>query len=705
MPRKRVSASLSGTKFRVVCITEMLRFRLEELDRALARTARSAGALRLALGGGLEALAKRGGHHELGFSSLGAYAQECSGCAPRTADEARSLARRLEGLPRTRVALLAGEIAWAMAVLVARVATPGNEAEWLSAARELTVRQMRERIQQHREAQAQAPPAGAGETAPAEPHGGAPDSGEAHGAGLDGGEPDGGEPHGGEADSASGFHVRPPRMKTLTITVDAIDAWIFECARWVALRTSGGVSDEAVMEALLGEGESSLLDLIPREAITEAEQEPGLAAQAAWEAQLAAWRREAEERCEANFRKRHAEALRSAMPIPQLDDLKTRSAEELDTWLCQIARDLAERDAKLGRFAEQFWKADGWRRLGYATERQYARERLGLSLTAVKDKRWLARRLDALPELADALGSGDIGSEAARLVARVATPETMRDWVARATQSTVKHLREEVAAAELLARLTDAPRVPPDDETLAAVHRLETMVTSGAAFEEMAKPAAESQTSAVEPGAKDSRADPGQTSAVEPGAKDSRADPGQTSAVDMTRALSTLVHCFDATRRAAGPVRFLGRVTLKLRVSEENYWHYRSRQRLHRRFGPPGPFLRFLCFALIGTWRHALRSGVAYEHVYARDRFRCASPVCTRRDVTPHHLVFRSHGGGDHLENLLSLCVWCHLNGIHQGRLSATAPASAVRWVIGRSGHTVIEGRRKVTPRNARRAA
>src|ERR1044072_5560179 len=49
-----------------------------------------------------------------------------------------------------------------------------------------------------------------------------------------------------------------------------------------------------------------------------------------------------------------------------------------------------------------------------------------------------------------------------------------------------------------------------------------------------------------------------------------------------------------------------------------------------------------------------------YFGVYRRDAFRCSSPVCTRRDVTPHHLVFRSRGGGDEDENVASLCVWCH---------------------------------------------
>jgi hypothetical protein len=182
------------------------------------------------LGAGLEALARLGGQHAFGFSSLGAYAQERCHCAPRTADEARSLARRLEVLPQTRAAVLAGEIAWAMAVLVARVATPDDEAEWLSAARELTVRQRRERIREHREAQA----------ASAEPEGAEPEGAEPEGANPEGANPEGAESArvDSKPDSVGGFHVQPPRMKTLTVTVDGIDALIFQvCA--LAGRTHG----------------------------------------------------------------------------------------------------------------------------------------------------------------------------------------------------------------------------------------------------------------------------------------------------------------------------------------------------------------------------------------------------------------------------------------------------------------------------------
>jgi hypothetical protein len=46
------------------------------LDAELVRIARGGSALRLAVGDALERLSSSGGHHELGFSSLDAYARE-----------------------------------------------------------------------------------------------------------------------------------------------------------------------------------------------------------------------------------------------------------------------------------------------------------------------------------------------------------------------------------------------------------------------------------------------------------------------------------------------------------------------------------------------------------------------------------------------------------------------------------------------------
>lgn len=149
--------------------------------------------------------------------------------------------------------------------------------------------------------------------------------------------------------------------------------------------------------------------------------------------------------------------------------------------------------------------------------------------------------------------------------------------------------------------------------------------------------------------------------------------------------------------RDAARLRGRGRVTLRLRVTTETRRFYRWLERgFHRYSKVRVPFLRFLCRTLTDTWRHTLGWNVAYAHIYARDRYRCKSPVCSRHDLTPHHLRFRSAGGDESDENLGALCVWCHLEGVHEGRLTAEPPASAIRWHIGRRAHTMVDGRRRI---------
>jgi hypothetical protein len=139
-------------------------------------------------------------------------------------------------------------------------------------------------------------------------------------------------------------------------------------------------------------------------------------------------------------------------------------------------------------------------------------------------------------------------------------------------------------------------------------------------------------------------------------------------------------------------------VTLRLRVCASTARDFRHWEAIYLRHRGAAlrntTFLRFACELFADTWRPR-GSDVACAHIYERDRHRCQSPCCGRRDVTPHHLRFRSHGGDDSDENVTSLCTWCHLDGIHSGHISATPPVSNIRWTFGRSQHTVVEGRRR----------
>jgi hypothetical protein len=69
------------------------------------------------------------------------------------------------------------------------------------------------------------------------------------------------------------------------------------------------------------------------------------------------------------------------------------TAEGVDRQLWGLARELVTREVAYGRALEGFFASDGWRRLGYATAAQYARERLGVSLSSIKSRRQLAKRL------------------------------------------------------------------------------------------------------------------------------------------------------------------------------------------------------------------------------------------------------------------------------------------------------------------------
>jgi hypothetical protein len=142
-----------------------------------------------------------------------------------------------------------------------------------------------------------------------------------------------------------------------------------------------------------------------------------------------------------------------------------------------------------------------------------------------------------------------------------------------------------------------------------------------------------------------------------------------------------------------------GKVELRLRVSRATYAWYRGLEAQARRWLPCGmSWLRFLCLSLWHAWRHLLGADVAYGQIYVRDRFRCLSPVCSRRDVTPHHIQFRSAGGGDEPRNIGSFCCWCHLEGVHGGRIRAQGTAENIRWELGVIGAPclVVQGRERL---------
>ena len=573
-----------------------------------------------------------------------------------------------------RRAVVSGRLSWSMASLIAKQATPEDERQWLAEAEGRTVREMRKKLKErHREeTEAESPAA---------------ESPAADVVAVDA----------LTAESPAAEAMAPEELTVLCVTVDREDAWLFECARMIVRHVSGARSPDETVEALLAEGFSTFSRWLPPDAITEPGEDDASRAQRQWEAQLAQWREEAEEICEARIRGRGTDIGGNDEPADadaaDADERRYEgSTEQIDAELRRTADELATLDVVIGKLAERFWRSDGWRRLGYATESQYARERLGASLSTVKAKRALARRIEQLPRLAQAVERHELGFEAARVVARVATAHTVEEWVGRARERTVRHLRDEADAAEMVSRLTEQSAiVPPNESLMAELEGIESAIASGAAF--AGETGAEADDGQMSAGAPETSAEAGDGQMFAPASKAADGRMSAAGAGDDEGQMS-------APGRRRHRHRALGRVTLRLRVRAETRASYRWLERLFIRHRPVQvPFFQFLCRALIETWKSSLGSDVAYASVYARDRYRCRSPVCSRTDVTPHHLKFRSAGGDDTEENLASLCVWCHLDGIHGGRLSAAPPASSIRWRIGRAPHTEVEGRRTAASR------
>jgi hypothetical protein len=117
--------------------------------------------------------------------------------------------------------------------------------------------------------------------------------------------------------------------------------------------------------------------------------------------------------------------------------------KQLLTTLSELAR--VEKRAVL-LFAEI---AEGrlYRDLGYSSMLQYAREGLGFSDAKFYQFQRLAESFKTLPEVKSAVASGALSWTKARVVARVAKPETQKAWIEEAKKSGRRELERKAKAA------------------------------------------------------------------------------------------------------------------------------------------------------------------------------------------------------------------------------------------------------------------
>jgi hypothetical protein len=107
--------------------------------------------------------------------------------------------------------------------------------------------------------------------------------------------------------------------------------------------------------------------------------------------------------------------------------------------------------------------------------------------------------------------------------------------------------------------------------------------------------------------------------------------------------------------------------------------------RTEGRWLSPEECLSRLCDHFLRAWESLReRRTTPQRRAIERDGGLCQVPGCSRAAVHAHHVTWRSRGGGDEEENLVSLCAGHHLHGVHRGwvRVSGQAP-DALEWELG----------------------
>ncbi len=382
------------------------------LDRLLVRVARGRGALDVAIGEGLAALAVGDRSLRLGYSGIGDYARERLGIATRTAQAMARLARDLRLRPLLREAVWRGEVSARKAQAVLPLAIGDAEADWVARARAETVRALEASARGRR-------PARDGED---------------------------------EEWDRLDIELPPEGRAVVDRALDLAGKVLGAAApKWQRL--------EAVCEEYLGAH-----PVEPSEDEASAGEPVGPSLEAlkeGLEAEMQEWlwldECHAAEPTERGTGGAVEAPLRDSAEEPFVDVLR------LDEDLRRIAAMRDRWDELLGHLAMLLQRTWLWRDMMFARFSSYCAERLGMAERTVAQRAALERRLYSLPKLREALRARRVSYEKARLIASVADEASLEGWIAEAERSTCVALRRRIEAreeAQMSAQRRFALRVP-----------------------------------------------------------------------------------------------------------------------------------------------------------------------------------------------------------------------------------------------------
>lgn len=276
-----------------------------------------------------------------------------------------------------------------------------------------------------------------------------------------------------------------------------------------------------------------------------------------------------------------------------------------------------------------------YRDLNYSSINQYAQQGLGWSRTRTTDFIQLSQKLEKLPEVKKQVTSGELGYTKARELVKVADGQNEKQWLELARKKTRRELEVEIKQAKRAA--SDGAKgqtslLPPSEPRPVAIKTrvsLEMSPTQFARYEvlwEQIRKRGGLPTDQVE----------ALLSVMAGFLADESEMPPRGGIAPVQIHVHQCPDCEKATVQTS-------RGEIELSESEVE---------------------RTGCDAQVsrpGKRNTATIPPKTRREVLARDRHRCRRKGCDHtRFLEVHHIVPRSRGGGNDLDNLITLCSSCH---------------------------------------------
>ncbi|MGE0550416.1 MAG: HNH endonuclease [Kofleriaceae bacterium] len=324
----------------------------------------------------------------------------------------------------------------------------------------------------------------------------------------------------------------------------------------------------------------------------------------------------------------------------------TTDWREVDRALRGIGKRRAVLDAEELVWIRKAKRIRIWRQVACVSLLDYLERRCGYAPRTARDRIRVARALETLPGLTNALATGEQSFSAIRELARVATPEYEHEWLERSEGKTVFEIQELVSGHDKGSRPTNQPK--PD------------LKTRDRAFEEI-RPSTEAL--------------------LRQARQKAQAECGETLSDDGFLALLATAFLGGRSRSKS---QLGARAKYQIAVSYCPGCKQGRQEGAGRQFAMDSSELeRAECDA---QWIGSLDGQVPARAkqditpkvrrlVWRRDQGRCVMPGCrSAAHLDLHHVVPRAQGGTHKPENLVLLCG-SHHDARHRGQIAITGTA------------------------------